>query len=113
MAVGTLLIAEYHVASVLDLHERIQIVKSIHDVPGKVWDEAASSHITAGSLGELLTLLRQLGFNKIVETAGNPGTLELYADDGVTVLKTFTLTDAVGGAVTAQTGAPARRGAAT
>ncbi len=113
LATGTLLIAEYLSAGVIATHARVQVVKAVADVPGAVWDVVAASHVASGSVGEIATLLRQLGFNKLVETAGNPGTLQLYADDGVTVIKTWQLTDSSSGAVTAQTGAPAHRAAAT
>jgi hypothetical protein len=60
-----------------------------------------------------LTLLRKLAANRMVETPGNPGTLELYDDDGTTVIGTWTLADYTGGAVIGSVGAPARRGAKT
>lgn len=58
-----------------------------------------------------LTLLRKLATNRMVETPGNPGTLELYDDDGTTVIGTWQLADYTGGAVIGSIGAPARRGA--
>ena len=58
-----------------------------------------------------LALLRKLATNRLEEVGGNPGTVTLYDDDGVTALMTWSLRDAVGGPVVDSPGAPARRGA--
>lgn len=68
---------------------------------------------SSGTFGYALWLLRMGLTNRLEEAAGNPGTLKLYADDGTTLLKTWQLRDGSGQAVTAQSGSPARRGAAT
>lgn len=60
-----------------------------------------------------LALLRKMVTNKLLETAGNPGQLVLYDDDGVTPLKTWQLRDGTGGGTQLAVGAPARRSAAT
>lgn len=60
-----------------------------------------------------ISLLRRLALNRLEEYAGNPGTLILFADDGVTPLKTWSLRDASGGPIVSVIGAPARRSAAT
>lgn len=61
---------------------------------------------------EDLTLLRRMTKNRFEEypaTLSSPGTLVLFADDGVTPLLVWEVRDAIGGPVTATTGAPARR----
>lgn len=77
-----------------------------------VWATAEGTP-TSGTFGYGLQLLRMGLTNRLEETAGSPGLLKLYADDGTTLLKTWQLRDGSGGAVTASSGAPARRGAAT
>jgi len=57
------------------------------------------------------TLLRKLATNRLEEIGGNPGSVRLYDDDGVTVLMTWALRDSTGGPVVDAPGAPARRGA--
>ncbi len=58
-----------------------------------------------------VTLLRKIATNRLEELGGNPGTVKLYDDDGVTLLLTWPLHDFTGGAVVDAVGAPARRGA--
>jgi hypothetical protein len=58
-------------------------------------------------------LLRQALTNRLEEASGNPGSLKLYADDAITVLKTWTLKDEDGNTVLPAVGTPARRGQAT
>jgi hypothetical protein len=60
-----------------------------------------------------VNLLRQGLTNRLWEAPGNPGTLVLYADDGVTPLLEWSLTDTSGGGVVASPGAPARRSASS
>lgn len=81
-------------------------------VAAQVWATAEGSP-SAGSFGYGLKLLRMGLTNRLEESAGSPGLVKLYADDGTTLFKTWQVRDASGGAVTAQTGSPARRGAAT
>lgn len=113
LSAGAQYVAEFTCSGVTAQAVPIKIVASVSNVPGAVWDETASSHVTAGSLGELLSKLRKIHTNRVVETAGNPGTVVVYDDDGTTPYLTYQVTDSSGGAVTAQTGAPARRTAAT
>lgn len=90
----------------------ITAAPSASAVAAQVWATAEGTP-TSGTFGYGLHLLRMGLTNRLEETAGNPGTLRLYADDGTTVAKSWQLRDAANGAVTAQTGAPAKRGAAT
>lgn len=65
---------------------------------------------------EDLTLLRRMTKNRFEEypaTGLSPGRLVLFADDAVTPLLVWEIRDATGGPVTATTGAPSRRTAAT
>lgn len=57
--------------------------------------------------------LYKVAKNRLEEASGNPGTLTLYDDDGVTVLETWQLRDETGGAVLPAVGTPARRSAGT
>lgn len=66
-----------------------------------------------GSFGYDLMFARMLSTNRIEETPGDPGVVRLYADDGVTVFKTWNVRDYAGNAVAPVVGQPARRGAAT
>lgn len=58
-----------------------------------------------------IALLRKLATNRLEEIGGSPGVVHLYDDDGVTVLMSWNLRDALGGPVVDSVGAPARRGA--
>jgi len=58
---------------------------------------------------EDLPIMRRIITNRLEDFPGNPGTLILYDDDGVTPLKSWELRDATGGAVSAAAGAPAKR----
>jgi hypothetical protein len=69
--------------------------------------------IRVDDVEEQVTFLRKVAKNRLEEASGNPGTLVLYADDGVTVDTTWTLRDETGGAVLPGTGTPARRSAGT
>jgi hypothetical protein len=65
------------------------------------------------TLGGALAFVRKLMSNRLVETPGGPGVLTVYDDDGTTPLTTYQLRDSAGNAVTAVTGDPAQRTAAT
>lgn len=67
--------------------------------------------ICVDDLTSQVTFLRMVAKNKLHEASGNPGTLILYADDGVTVHTTWTLLDETGGPVLPAIGTPARRSA--
>ena len=94
LAPGMLLVAEF---------------RADHD--GRAGDDAEVVAITATD--DAVALLRKLATNRLEETAGNPGALRLFDDDGSTILKTWPLRDENGGPVASSPGAPARRGAAT
>jgi hypothetical protein len=55
LTVGTQYVAEYLCSGVTAQSQRVRIVKSVADVPGKVWDEALSGHTTAGTSGKTLS----------------------------------------------------------
>jgi hypothetical protein len=63
--------------------------------------------------GATSALLRKLATNRLEEAPGNPGSITLYDDDGVTSLLVWHLRDASGGAIVSSVGAPARRSQAT
>lgn len=86
-------------------------VVTVTQVGASTAKNVPQSGTLAVALVDPITLLRKGLTNKLEETAGNPGTLVLRDDDGVTVLKTWTLTDSLGGAVVASVGEPARRSA--
>ncbi|MFO0677062.1 MAG: hypothetical protein U0169_11025 [Polyangiaceae bacterium] len=81
------------------------------DDTGRAGDDSELVAITATD--DAVTLLRKLATNRLEETAGNPGALRLFDDDGSTILKTWPLRDENGGPVASSPGAPAKRGAAT
>ncbi len=58
---------------------------------------------------EDLPVMRKIVTNRLEDFPGNPGTLILYDDDGITPFRSWELRDATGGAVTAAVGAPAKR----
>lgn len=90
-------------------------VPSASAVASAVWGSTITSYGTYAQIGTaagVLYGLKMVTFNRAVETAGNPGSLAVYADDGTTVYATMALRDGSGGAVTAGTGEPAQRGAA-
>jgi hypothetical protein len=70
---------------------------------------ASVSGHPVGSLGDVVQLLRRMARNRLEEAPGSPGTLILYADDGITPLITWTLTDFQGNATLGQVGVPSRR----
>jgi hypothetical protein len=59
-----------------------------------------------------VSLLRKLQTNRQEQFPGNPGTLILWDDDGVTPLKQWELRDAAGDGIIANVGCPAKRSAA-
>lgn len=78
---------------------------------GDVQGEAEDVILVVPSVSTDTTLLRKALTNRMEETAGSPGQLTLFDDDGVTVLMRWDLRDATGGAVVSTVGTPARRGA--
>lgn len=87
---GTKLIVEYHCSA---------------GVPGDSTDVI--------SITTNLELIRKYATNKLVQASGDPGTLTLYDDNGVTVLKTHQLLDELGNAVLPAVGTPGQRSAGT
>jgi len=57
--------------------------------------------------------MRKMVTNRIEQTSGNPGILELYDDDGTTVLYRWQLRDEAGNGIVAIQGASARRSQGT
>lgn len=94
LAPGMLLVAEF---------------RADHD--GREGDDAELIAISGAE--DAVALLRKLATNRLEESAGDPGSLRLFDDDGTTILKTWLLRDENGGPVASSPGAPARRGAAT
>ena len=60
-----------------------------------------------------VSLLRKIYTNRQEQFPGDPGTLILWDDDGVTPLLEWQLRDAAGNGVVANVGCPAKRSAAT
>jgi len=89
------LIAEYHV-----------------DNSGDVKGDAADLLVVVGSLGDL-SLIRKSITNRMEQASGTPGVLELYDDDGTTVLYRWQLRDELGNGIVAIQGAAARRAQGT
>jgi len=92
---GDVLIAEYHVDNSGDV----------------VGDSADLLAVVVPPSGVDLALVRKSITNRMEESAGNPGTLILYDDDGTTPLMTWQLRDESGGGIVATVGTPARRSA--
>lgn len=89
----------------------ITAAPSANVVAAAVWATAEGTP-TDGTFGYDLQLLRKGLTNRLESSAGTPGLLKLYNDDGVTLLLTWQLRDKDGGAVTASAGEPSKRGAA-
>lgn len=81
-------------------------------IASAVWATVISANETLGQAGGALYALKQVALNVLVETDGNPGSVVIMKDDGVTARFTYAIRDKDAGAVTAETGEPARRGAA-
>lgn len=92
LAAGTKLFAEYHVDN------------------GSTVKGEGSELIIVSDLRPNTTLVRKMATNRLEETAGATGLLKLYDDDGATVLKTWGLTDEIGGAIPTAVSSPAKRG---
>lgn len=86
------------------------LVPTVGQVAAEVWATAEGTP-DEGTFGYGLKILRQGLTNRLESTAGNPGLLKLYADDATTLLLTWQLRDKDGGAVTATSGEPTKRGA--
>lgn len=81
-----------------------------------LWDADLSGYGTYAQVakaGGVLYGLKIVALNRMVEVAGNPGVITIYRDGGVTPYCTLQLRDATGGEVTASSGDPAQRSAAT
>jgi hypothetical protein len=108
---GTVLLAEYTCADAgyeLEATEELQVVAALTDIPASVWAASDASTLTAR-----VALLTKVARNRLEFTAGSPGSLVLYDDDGTTPLLTWAQRSATGTTVTSPSTAPARRGAAT
>lgn len=57
--------------------------------------------------------MRKMATNRMEQTSGNPGILELYDDDGTTVLYRWQVRDEAGGGIVGIQGAAARRSQGT
>lgn len=67
------------------------------DIADRVWDETAADHVTAGTMGAKLELVRAI-LNNRTETNPSTGVMTIYADDDVTPLYTANVYEDVGGA---------------
>lgn len=76
-----------------------------------VGDENDTLRVTA--VASEVTMVRQLGYNKLILTPGLPGILDLYNDAGTLIIKTANLYDYLGGAIVGAAGAPTTRGGFT
>lgn len=65
------------------------------------------------TLADTLDLIRKIHTNRLDATPGDPGSLTLYDDDAVSVLRTWTLRDYQSNAVLGAVGSPALRGASS
>lgn len=81
-------------------------------IAAAVWNALEGTR-SPGTFGYDMIFMRMLITNRLEETAGNPGSATLYADDATTVWKSWSLRDGTGGPVTQTVGEPARRGVAT
>ena len=82
------------------------------DDGGDVVGDAADLLIVV-QIQESVWFARKAITNRMEEYAGNPGTLILWDDDGVTPLMQWQLRDGTGGVVQLAAGAPAKRSAGT
>lgn len=68
------------------------IKAAVSTLPSDAWDETLSGHNTSATFGELLNLLNAILFQRIkIDKVAK--TLELFAPDNTTVLKTYSLYD--------------------
>jgi hypothetical protein len=81
------------------------------DNGGDVRGEAEDVVLVVPASSSDVALLRKALTNRMDETAGSPGQLTLFDDDGFTILMRWELRDAVGGAIVSTVGTPARRSA--
>ena len=77
------------------------------------WATVITGNETLEQAGGALNVLRGALLNPLNEADGDPGTLILKKNDGVTTWVTWTLLDQNGGAVVGSPGEPARRSAGT
>lgn len=75
---------------------------SAGDVADAVLDEVVDGHLGAGSVGEALSFARAAAAGRVRLSTANPAqwVLEVYAEDGSTVLRTLNLTDQAGAPIT-------------
>lgn len=110
-------IGDGHYQKQLNLPNISAAAGDIYAAEYKVDDVAAkgvdSERIFVVTQRDDITLLRKMVTNKLIETAGTPGQLVLYDDDGVTPLKTWQLRDGTGAGTQLAVGAPARRSASS
>lgn len=92
------------------------VIPNAAAIAAAVWDLDLATYGTYAQVtkaGGSLYAMKIVSLNRAVETAGNPGTLVIYRDNGTTPFATMQLRDAAGGAVVSATGEPAQRAAAT
>lgn len=90
----------------------VDVAVSTRATAAAVWAIAEGTP-DAGTYGYAVQLGRRLITNRTEVDTTSGGRERLFADDGTTVLLTWTLRDGAGGAIVTPTGSPARRGAAT
>jgi len=56
------------------------------DIADKVWDEIASGHIAAGSMGQMMKIMKALVSNRLVI---NGDVYTFYEDDGTTIYRQY------------------------
>jgi hypothetical protein len=111
-AKNALQMGEFRIGTIVDKVEA-NLTASVASVPAALLATSTSGITGRTTVGGALVYLRKLASNKLVETDGDPGTLVLYDDDGVTVLETYQLLDVTGSAVVTPAGQPAQRSAAS
>jgi len=70
----------------------VAIQAAIATVPGAVWDQLRAGHLTAGSYGELMRLIKQVLSGHVKIDVGL-GTETVYQEDNTTPLQTSALKD--------------------
>lgn len=91
---------------------QVPTAAAVAAVPAGVWARPEGTP-TSGTMGFAQVLQRKWITNRNEVDTTSSGRERLWDDDGTTVLYTWTLRDGAGAAITAPTGSPARRGAAT